>query len=852
MTPNGHRPAPTRTRRTGLTLRAALLCGATLLALPAVQGWAQGAAAQAASYDVQPGPLGGALNSFARQAGVTLTFSPALVEGRRSPGLRGPSTVPDGFGRLLAGSGLEAVSQDGAIYTLRPAATGASQGQESRAAGRQATAAEAAPGVAALPELSVVATAEQELRQAPGVSLITREDLQRRPPVNDIAAIVRTMPGVNLTGNSSSGQYGNNRQIDLRGMGPENTLILIDGKPVRSRDAVRMGRSGERNTRGDSNWVPAEAIERIEVIRGPAAARYGSGAAGGVVNIITRPPTDEYHGSVTLYALQPEDRNEGDGRRVTVNLSGPTTLPGLSFRAYGNFNRTDADSLELNRAAANTLPGNTPPAGREGVENRDLNGLLRWDIDARQRVELELGYSRQGNIYAGDRAVSTTGTALLNQLASEGAETNIMTRSTASLLHRGEWGWADTRLLFQYEGTVNKRLNEGLAGGPEGSISTANGYSSAFLNNYTGSGEINIPLEVLAPQRLTLGFEVFKENLDDPYSMTQSLANGGVLPGLSSGTRPGSASAETYSAYVEDNIYATSRLVLTPGVRFDHHSQFGSNWSPSLNASYELFDGFSIKGGIARAFKAPNLYQSNPNYVYYTRGNGCPNGYASLGAGCYVQGNADLRAETSVNKEIGFSYNRDGFSGSLTYFHNDYRDKIVAGLVPVGLTASRGRILRWENTPEAVVQGIEGNVLIPLRETLAWNTNFTYMIQSEDKTTGQPLSLIPEYTINSTLDWQAREDLSFRLGVTHYGRQEARTVSITGFANSGNELLERKPYSVVDLSATYEITPNTRFTAGILNLFDKQLFREAVSSGAGANTYNEPGRAYFASLTASF
>ena len=95
------------------------------------------------------------------------------------------------------------------------------------------------------------------------------------------------MPGVNLTGATASGQRGNQRQIDIRGMGPENTLILIDGKPVLSRNAIRYGRSGERDTRGDSNWVPPEAVERIEVLRGPAAARYGSGAAGGVVNIIT-------------------------------------------------------------------------------------------------------------------------------------------------------------------------------------------------------------------------------------------------------------------------------------------------------------------------------------------------------------------------------------------------------------------------------------------------------------------------------------------------------------------------------------------------------------------------------------
>lgn len=88
-----------------------------------------------------------------------------------------------------------------------------------------------------------------------------------------------------MTGNSTSGQRGNNRQIDIRGMGPENTLILIDGKPVTSRNSIRLGWRGERDTRGDTNWVPADQVERIEVIRGPAAARYGSGAMGGVVNI---------------------------------------------------------------------------------------------------------------------------------------------------------------------------------------------------------------------------------------------------------------------------------------------------------------------------------------------------------------------------------------------------------------------------------------------------------------------------------------------------------------------------------------------------------------------------------------
>ncbi|MGS9174403.1 TonB-dependent receptor plug domain-containing protein, partial [Salmonella enterica subsp. enterica serovar Infantis] len=90
---------------------------------------------------------------------------------------------------------------------------------------------------------------------------------------------------------------GNHRQTDIRGWGPENTHILIDGKPVTSRNSVRRGWRGERDTRGDTAWVPPEMIERMEVLRGPAAARNGNGAAGGVVNSMTNKGGSEWHGS---------------------------------------------------------------------------------------------------------------------------------------------------------------------------------------------------------------------------------------------------------------------------------------------------------------------------------------------------------------------------------------------------------------------------------------------------------------------------------------------------------------------------------------------------------------------------
>ncbi|UNB80166.1 TonB-dependent receptor plug domain-containing protein [Klebsiella pneumoniae] len=113
-----------------------------------------------------------------------------------------------------------------------------------------------------------------------------------------MSELIRAQPGVNLTGNSTSGQRSGNRQIDIRGMGPENTLVLVDGKPVTSRNSVRYGSGAAIVTPAAIPvGVPAEMIDHIDVIRGPAAARYGNGAMGGVVNIVIKPTTREWHGS---------------------------------------------------------------------------------------------------------------------------------------------------------------------------------------------------------------------------------------------------------------------------------------------------------------------------------------------------------------------------------------------------------------------------------------------------------------------------------------------------------------------------------------------------------------------------
>lgn len=701
---------------------------------------------------------------------------------------------------------------------------------------------------------TVYVTAEKQLQQSLGVSRISKDDIDKRPAVNDISEFVRTMPGVNLTGNTATGQRGNKRQIDLRGMGPENTLILIDGKPVNSRQSERISMRGERNTRGDSNWVPVEEIESITVLRGPAATRYGSGAMGGVVNIVTKKVSKEFKGQVNLYANQPQDSKEGATRRIGFNLSGPIIQDTLGFRIYGNLNKTDADAADINAGH-----GNDSAAGVEGVRNKDIAGRLQWKISPAQTLILDSSYSRQGNIYNGDTQNSNPRSALVNSLADGKAETARLYRSAYSLTHDGAWEWGDTKNVISYERTVNSHLPEGLAGGPEGSY-TGLDFVQSRLKNLRFSSEANIPFKLGVDNVLTVGAEFTDSKLDDSASNSQGFKDQGktdVFDGISA-VRGGKASQRNWAAYVEDNISLTDKTHLIPAIRFDHNSDSGSNWSPALNFSHQIGENWLVKGGIARAYKAPNLYQTNPDFILYTRGQGCPID-APSSVRCYYMGNNNLKPETSINKEIGLEFNKNGWQASATYFHNAYRNKIVIGENIIATSNIGNWLLQWENTPKATISGIEGNLMIPLHDTLKWSNNFTYMHKSEDYQ-GNPLSLVPKHTLNSTLSWTPNERFDANLTFTHYGRTKPRGVAINKLEQNGNLRAGVTPltsehnqtqvgsYGIWGINAGYNWNKRVAVRGGVSNLFNKKLYRTT----AGAQTYNEHGRAFYGSLKVSF
>ena len=297
-------------------------------------------------------------------------------------------------------------------------------------------------------------------------------------------------------------------------------------------------------------------------------------------------------------------------------------------------------------------------------------------------MTLDTSFGRQGNEYTGDiqnsNADATNPDSSFSNIAYVngllGKETNTMYRDSYALTHEGKWAWGDTKLLAQFDKTKNKRIPESLAGGPEGSPNSFDKKTSV-LDTTRFNAETNIPLDIFLPQALTLGAEWVEDKFSDATSTVQADASGLVqLP--SDRTHMKSRIA---SAYIEDNFKVTDATDLVLGVRFDDHSKSGSNWSPSLNITQKLGDYFTLKGGIARAYKAPNMYQNAEGYLLFTRGNGCPDTTATASGSCYLVGNADLKPETSINKEVGIQFEKDIVNASLTWFRNDYKNKITSG-----------------------------------------------------------------------------------------------------------------------------------------------------------------------------
>lgn len=642
----------------------------------------------------------------------------------------------------------------------------------------------------------------QQLRDAPAsVTVITAEQLQNKP-VRDLADAVKDVEGVSVVGSA------NKQDINIRGLPGEYTLILVDGRRQNSRESRPNGSGGF-----EAGFMPpVEAIERIEVIRGPMSSLYGSDAMGGVINIITKKVTNEWHGSVSTGGILQENSDSGNSTDGNFYLSGPLIQDKLGLQLYGGGDYRQEDKII---------------GGHDKRDNRSLTTKLTFTPSENQTFLFEAGRTTQERLMTPEKSIGEYANRSGKQKNSKTETHND--RNHIALTYKGEWDIVNTELSVYQEETKRKTKSQNRnkttgqwEGGydarvPEISNTVVDGKAVAFLPD-------NI---------LTVGGQFQHARLKDTSATDKGTPENVKL------------SVDQSALFVEDEFTATDNLILTGGLRLDHHETYGNHWNPRGYAVYTLTDEITIKGGISQAFRAPTLREISKGYGTSTQG----------GKGI-IYGNPDLKPEKSLSEEISIAYNHEsGFNASLTFFNTDFKNKLTSYDTGKPDPANSDLALyTYDNVGKANIKGVEVATGIPIAKDWNLSMNYTYTDserQSDDETLknkeslkGYPLDKTPKHMAHAKLDWHYNEDLNLYTRVQYEGKQ-----IWAAQRNSHDSARYRDAYTTMDVGATYQLLKNTKLNLAVLNIGNE---KGPKIDEEGGNWDVEDGRRYWANVNVSF
>ncbi|GHE20633.1 TonB-dependent receptor domain-containing protein [Halomonas urumqiensis] len=677
---------------------------------------------------------------------------------------------------------------------------------------------------------SIVVTAagfEQALRDAPAsISVISGQEL-REQRVTSIADALRNVEGVDVGG--QVGKTGG-RNISIRGMPSDYTLVLIDGRRQNAAGSVTPNGFGETST---SFFPPISSIERIEVIRGPMSTLYGSDAMGGVINIITRKVDREWTGSLAVENTFNEDDDFGDSRAVSVYASGPLVEERLGLQLRGRFYEREASDLEY--LDADGQPIEVSKRGPSPVEGDiyNLGARLTLTPDDTHEVWLDGEINRQR--YNNDEC----------QLGTLDGRTRSCEDDPGTA-----FGYAD-ELRFE-----RQQLALGhIARLPSGTLESSLSRKTTSTEGRTIPGAIGEPYAGFpsiiggAPRELESTNTILDSTFTLPLGDHMATLGGQWWDArLDDGLATETFEQTTWALFAEDEWWLTDELALTLGGRYDHHDAFGSQFSPRGYLVWNAHDEWTFKGGVSRGYKTPSLNDLHDGI----------NGVTGQGTVLTI-GNPALTPETSTSSELGVQFdNQQGFMAGATLFHNRFDDKIASGndivvegdpLIPDGVYGQD------VNIDEAITRGVELSSRIQLapRWNLSGNYTFTDSEQKSGENQGEPLTDTPEHALNATLRWQATERLSTWLSAevrSERYRNRERMRGAPSFADLG----DFKGYELFHLGGSYAVADNVTLAATIYNLFDKDFVDYRAYDGGVGNVYanSEEGRRLWLSATFAF
>ncbi len=562
------------------------------------------------------------------------------------------------------------------------------------------------------------------------VDIISSRDLQATGQIEPTQMISSVAPSFNSARQTVADGTDHIDPATLRGLGPDQVLVLLNGKRRHNQALINVnGTVGRGSVGTDLNSIPSSAIERVEILREGASSQYGSDAIAGVINVVLKKDTGT---AVNLHLGQ---FYEGDGKNAQVGLY-------KGFRIGKSGIISAAADLRFregtNRAGTYTGPvyvnwnGTTDPVLRQE----------RYDQD--QALIAQNGFSREKNMQIGNSAVNNAGgmlngslklapktelyfSGVLNYRLGKAAGfyrypfqtsqviTDLYPNGFLPEIHstlldksisvgaRGElgegWRWdlssvyGGNSFRFDIENSNNASQYALGAAAPikfyAGTLkfnqhTTDLGISKDFgnqlgLKSFNLAGGINYRID---NYQIEAGEEASYLN----YDPTSGRAGGAqVFPGF----QPANAVNEirnVAASYLDVETDLNDRLLLNAAGRYEHYSDFGGNLAGKLSARYKFADFFSLRGTISNGFRAPSIHQryfsaistvfvSVPDQGLQPRQQGT---FRNDGPVAQAFGIPSLTAERSVNYSLGFT-SRPFANVSVTVdaYQIDIKDRIV-------------------------------------------------------------------------------------------------------------------------------------------------------------------------------
>ncbi|MCC9598413.1 MULTISPECIES: TonB-dependent hemoglobin/transferrin/lactoferrin family receptor [unclassified Rubrivivax] len=713
---------------------------------------------------------------------------------------------------------------------------------------------------APLPKVVVSATRVEanEDEVAATASAVTAEEIDRRG-ANDIQDLLKQEAGVavrSLPNRSSAAFYntgrGGNEGINIRGLEGNQVMLQVDG--VR----LPMLYSNGPFFAGRGDYIDVEAFKRVELLRGPSSASYGSDGLAGAVSFVTKDPSDllrdgETHAESLKLGYRSVDDSWVAVPTFALRTEGGTEAMLLASLRRGHEvdNRGDNDAKNNTRTTANP----------QDTRSNFLLAKLEQRLDARQKLKFSAEHmSRRldSEIYTlfGDPMYPTT------------TDVEAAERIQRTLLKAG-YEFSDPRAAWfqRASGTLYLQDSENRQLGYEARSNTTNWNSRDRDTRYgekTVGGslqfESNFGTEVA--QRIVWG-------LDASTTEVTTISKGGNhLNGVPSTQTPfvekknfPDTDYRLIGAFVQDEI-SLGRLALIPALRWDHFkldperndplasannastpvALSGSEFSPRLGLVWKFSPALRAVANLAHGFRAPTPSQVN-------------GGVTNLNASTpYMSiGNPDLKPETSDTAEFGLRGESGALRWTATVFKSRYKNFIEAGVEVGGAgTVLDPLILQAVNLNRVDIRGVEATLDWAVHP--GWTLSARYAHAHGDSREGGVEQALESVEPDKLV-------LAVKREVGHFGTEFAVTAMkrqgrYVPVDSAGTQYVPGG-FAVADLSMWWLVRPDTELVFGVTNLFDKKYIqwadaRELTTTTRAVDAFTQPGRNVNASVRYRF